>query len=78
MLKLKNMEEFSDEVEKLVKDKKMTYIEAVIEHLSIMGIDVDSARVKNLVSPKIQQKMYEEAVDYNMFRGKKKLNIFED
>lgn len=77
MLKLKNMEEFSAEVERLVAEKQLTYMEAVVEHLAATGIEVDNPRVKNLISTKIQQKMYEEAVEFNMFKGKKKNFLFE-
>ena len=70
------MEEFSREVEKLVDEQKLTYIEAVIEHLTKCGIDVDNARVKNLLSPKIHQKIFDEAIEYNMLgKGKKKKKL---
>jgi hypothetical protein len=76
MLRLKNMEEFSREIEKLVTEKKLTYLEATIEHLGKFNIDVDNAKLKNVLSPKIQQKIYDEAVEYNMLgRGKKKKKL---
>ena len=76
MLKLRNLEEFSREVEKLVLEKKLTYLEAVIEHSTKSGIDVDNTKIKNLLSPKIQEKIYNEAIEYNMIRrGKKRKKL---
>jgi hypothetical protein len=72
LLKLRNMEEFSLEVERLVKQLQMTYIEAVIEHLKKCDFEPSSNKVKNLISPKIQQKIYQEAREYNMLGKKKK------
>ena len=71
MLKLRNIEEFSMEVERLVAEKKMTYLEAVMEHLTTSGIDVDSAKVKSLISKEIQEKIYAEAVALKILGRKK-------
>lgn len=78
MLKVRNMVEFSLEIERLVKDKHMLYMEAVCEHLKKYGIEYDNAKVKSLLSPKIQQELYDEAVKLNMFNKntvKKKLPL---
>lgn len=72
MLKLKNMDEFSKEVEKIVRKKNVTYLEAVIEHLTLSSIDFDNPKIKNLISPNILKKIYEEAIEYNMFPKKEK------
>jgi hypothetical protein len=76
-LKLRNMQEFSLEIEKLVSQKKLSYLEATLEHLSVSGIEVDSTRIKNILTPKILQKIYEEAIEYNMFGKKKKSKKIE-
>ena len=66
------MEEFSKEVERLVISQKLTYLEAVIEHLVKLGIDCDNSKIKNLLSPYIQQKIFDEALEYNMLGKNKK------
>ena len=73
MLRLKNMEEFSREIERIVIVQKLTYLEAVIEHLSKLGIDYDNSKIKNLLSPTIQQKIFNEAIEYNMLGKNKKI-----
>jgi hypothetical protein len=72
LLKIRNMEEFSLEVEKLVETLQLTYIEAVVEHLKKCDLECDNHRVKNLLSPKIQQLLYQEARELNMLGKKKK------
>lgn len=68
MLKLKNMKQFSKEVEKLVKDKELLYIEAVVERLQETGVELESAKARNLISPKIRKKILSEAKKYHMIR----------
>jgi len=72
MLRLKNMEEFSREVERIVHAQKLTYLEAVVEHLTKLGIDYDNSKIKNLLSPYVQQKIFDEALEYNMLGKNKK------
>jgi len=71
MLKLRSIEEFSTEIERLVAERKLSYMEAILEHLATAGIDVDSAKLKTLISKDIQEKLYAEAEEMNMFAGKK-------
>ena len=73
MLKLKNMEEFSREVTRIVASHKLTYLEAVIQQLTNLGIDYDNNKIKNLLSPTIQQKIFDEAIEYNMLGKNKKI-----
>ena len=72
MLKIKKAEDFSNEVEELVKKYHLTYMEAIVKNLHDNNIDVDSARVKRLLSPNLQKKLKKEAISYNMIRKKKK------
>jgi len=72
LLKLRNMEEFSHEVERLVEQKQLTYLEAIIEHLKTCDLECDNHKVKNLLSPKIQLRLYQEARELNMLGKKKK------
>jgi hypothetical protein len=67
------MEEFSREIERIVTSHKLTYLEAVIEQLVKLGIDYDNNKIKNLLSPTIQQKIFDEAIEYNMLGKNKKI-----
>ena len=64
-LKLKNMEEFSSEIEKRVTNKELLYIEAVVEYAEELGMDVDNPKLKSLLTPKLQQTILKEAYKYN-------------
>ena len=72
MLKLRNIEEFSNEIERLVKEKHLSYIEAVVEHTDALGLEYDACKLKSLISPKIKKRLHREAVKLNMFPKKKK------
>lgn len=72
MLKLHNMIEFSTEVERLVHEEELTYLEAVMHHLQLCGLDVDSFKYKSFLSPKIVQKLEEEAYDLKLIGRNKK------
>ncbi len=71
MFKLNNMLEFSSEIERLVREKEMTYLEAVIENLNKNEIEIEKFKYKNLISPTILKKIENEAYSKNMM-GKKK------
>jgi non-canonical (house-cleaning) NTP pyrophosphatase len=75
MLKIRDSKEFSKEIESLVANKNLTYLESAIHYLTKNGIDLDNARIKRLLTPKILKKIWEEACDTNMFgfgHGKKR------
>ena len=73
MLKLHNMISFSTEVERLVREDDLSYLEATIQHLEKCGIDIDHCKFKNFLTPTIIQKIEDEAVDLRMIgRGQKK------
>ena len=73
MLKVRNMIELTTEVERFVKDFDMSYIEAVMEYISINNMEVeDFHKLKSLLSPLILQRLEEEAYKKNLMGKSKK------
>jgi len=68
-LKLQNQVTFATHIENLVKEKKLTYMEAVIEYVNLTGIDFE--KIKKLISPKIKSEIENEAIYYNMLPDRK-------
>lgn len=67
------MIEFSIEVERLVKQEDMTYLEAVTHHIQKCGMSVEDFKHKSFLSEKIIEKMRDEATQLNLIgRNKKK------
>jgi len=60
------MIEFSTEVERLVKEDDMTYLEATMHHFEKSNIDLDHCKYKNFLTPVIIQKIEDEAYDLNL------------
>ncbi len=65
-----NAHNFSQEIEKAVKDRELTYIEAICEFCKQSGLEVES--VPRLLTPQIKAKIESEAIDLNMFKKKKR------
>jgi len=66
MLKVNNMIEVSNAIEKKVKDKELTYLEAAVEYFTEVGLEMNSAKCKNLLSPVIVEKIADEAYSMHM------------
>ena len=70
-LKLHNQKNFALEIERLVKEGGLTYIEAVTEFMNQTNIEPE--KIKKLLTHKIKNEIESEAIKYNMsmFRGQK-------
>lgn len=61
---------FSQEIEKIVREQKVTYFEAVCDYITLNNIEPES--VPRLLNTTIKQKIETEATDLNLInRGKK-------
>lgn len=70
-LKLHTQSTFSKEIEKIVRDQKVTYFEAVCDYMSVNNIDPES--VPKLLTARIKEIIEAEATDLNLInRGKKR------
>jgi hypothetical protein len=65
--------QFSDQVEALVKDKRMTYMDAVL-HLCGEKM-IDPLDVAGLVSASIKERIESEAIASKMIQGKNTLPL---
>lgn len=70
--RLGDPETFSNRVEQLVSTKKILYMDAILFLLAEAGIDVDNTKIKSLLLPNIQKKLYEESIEYNVFAFRKR------
>jgi hypothetical protein len=69
-LKVHTQTTFSQEIEKMVRENKVTYFEAVCDYMSANNIEPES--VPRLLNISIKQKIEAEAIDLNLLnRGKK-------
>lgn len=69
-LKVHTQTTFSQEIEKIVRENKVTYFEAVCDYMATNNIEPES--VPRLLNISIKQKIEAEAIDLNMLnRGKK-------
>lgn len=66
--KFSTANEFSLYIEKLVSDKKLSYMEAIISYCEDADIDVES--VKSLVNKSLKEKIQCEAEELNYFKRK--------
>lgn len=74
-LKIHTQTTFSQEIEKLVRQNKTTYFEAVCEYISQNNIEPET--VPRLLNISIKQKIEAEATDLNLInRGKKPAKLF--
>ena len=70
-LKLHTQSTFSKEIEKIVRDQKITYFEAVCDYISENKIEPES--VPKLLTARIKEIIETEATDLNLInRGKKR------
>lgn len=72
MLKIKESEKFAKDIETMVKDKHYTYIEAVVEYARANNLEFES--VAKILTPKLKQKIQNEATDLNLL-GKKPVKL---
>lgn len=64
---------FSEIIEKLVKERKIDYIDAVVMHCQSSGFEVELAAT--LLTPPIKAKIAEEAQAMNLIKGVNRLPI---
>lgn len=70
-LKLHTQSTFSKEIEKIVREQKITYFEAVCDYMSTNNIEPES--VPKLLTARIKEIIETEATDLNLIhRGKKR------
>jgi uncharacterized Fe-S cluster-containing protein len=61
-----NSKDFSIIIEKIVKEKKISYIEAVIWYCE--QNDIDTGTISSLISKTLKEKIQMEAVDLKMLK----------
>jgi hypothetical protein len=61
-----NSKEFSLEIEKIVKEKRITHMEAVIWYCE--QNDIDTGTVSSLISKSLKEKIQVEATDLKMLK----------
>jgi uncharacterized protein YjgD (DUF1641 family) len=77
MIKLHTQSTFSKEIEKLVKESKLGWLEAIMEFAAQSGIELES--VPKLLSPAIKEQLKLEATNLNMLgRKPKEIPDFDD
>jgi hypothetical protein len=59
---------FSLKIEKIVCEKKIPYIEAIVHHCEQTGLEIETAA--KLINTKIKQMIDAEATDLNMMKEK--------
>ena len=64
-----NSKEFSLEIEKIVKEKKISYMDAVVWYCE--QNDIDTGTVSSLVSKSLKEKIKVEAVDLRLLNTPK-------
>lgn len=69
MLKVINTAAFIVEIERLVQEESLGYIEAITHYAQTTGIDIES--IPKLLTPTIKAKIKKEAISLNMLKGKK-------
>lgn len=65
-----NSNSVSQEIEKIVKEKEYTYIEAVCAFCQNTGMDYES--MPKLLNAQIKEKIEGEALDLNLFKKRKR------
>jgi hypothetical protein len=74
-LKIHTQTTFSQEIEKIVRQTKVTYFEAVCDYIANNNIEPET--VPRLLNISIKQKIEAEATDLNLInRGKKPAKLF--
>lgn len=60
---------FQEEIENLVENGGLTFIEAICHYCDMCDVDVES--VKNLISVSLMSKIHKEASDLNLLKTKR-------
>lgn len=70
-IKVHTQSSFMKEIEKLVKEQKITYLEAMCDYIKANNIEPET--VPKLLGPRLKQILESEATDLNLInRGKKR------
>ena len=64
-----NSKEFSLKIESIVKDKRITYMDAVIDYCN--NNDIDLTSVNPMVNKSLKEKIKHEAINLKMLKEKK-------
>jgi len=64
-----NSKEFSLMIEGIVREKRITYMDAIIDYCE--KNDIDLTTVKSIVNKSLREKIKSEAVDLKMLKEKK-------
>ncbi len=64
-----NSKEFSLKIEAMVKEKKMPYMDAVIDYCKTHDIDVGT--INSMVNKSLKEKIKHEAINLKMLKEKK-------
>jgi len=64
-----NSKEFSIEIEKMVKEKRISYMEAVLHYCE--EHDIDPGTVSSLISKSLKEKIQVEAIDLRLLNTPK-------
>lgn len=62
------MSKFSKSIEDIVSKTDYNYIEAILEHCRVTGLELEIAA--SLINANLKSKLENEAIDLNMIRGK--------
>ena len=64
-----NSKEFSLKIESIVKDKRITYMDAVIDYCN--NNDIDLSTVNPMINKSLKEKIKSEAINLKMIKAKK-------
>ena len=64
-----NSKEFSLKIESIVKDKRITYMDAVIDYCN--NNDIDLSSVNPMINKSLKEKIKSEAINLKMIKEKK-------
>ena len=64
-----NSKEFSLKIESIVKDKRITYMDAVIDYCN--NNDIDLGTVNPMINKPLKEKIKSEAINLKMIKEKK-------
>jgi hypothetical protein len=64
-----NSKEFSLIIEGIVKEKRITYMDAIVDYCE--SNDIDLSTVKSIINKSLKEKIKIEAVDLKMLKEKK-------
>jgi len=75
MLNIKTPSQFALEIEKIVKDKKIPYLDAVMYYVECNNVEIETAASYIKSSQTLKAKITIEAEDLNMVKGSARLPI---